>query len=204
MIRRSFNILIPLVLIVLFITGCPKRPLAPVPPVEKPPFVNPIDKVLEILSFAETLQAKASIRIDMVRDAEKQVFLLNGVVLYQGPDRLRILGYHPLGMGLFDALYRNGEFSLLLPLQKMAFTGEVSQFDDAMRKVGEIQITSGKNEMRNIPNRIWINIVEKQIEIDLRMKEIQVNQELPEDTFQWNLPEGVEVRPLSRLLRGIK
>ncbi len=204
MIRRSFNILIPLVLITLFITGCPKRPLAPVPPVEKPPFVNPIHKVLEILSFAETLQAKASIRIDMVRDGEKQFFLLNGIVLYQGPDRLRILGYHPLGMGLFDALYRNGEFSLLLPLQKMAFTGEVSQFDDAMRKVGEIQITSGKNEMRNIPNRIWINIVEKQIEIDLRMKEIQVNQELPEDTFQWNLPEGVEVRPLSRLLRGIK
>ena len=204
MIRRSFNVLIPLVLIALFITGCPKRPLAPVPPVEKPLFVNPIDKVLEILSFAETLQAKASIRIDMVRDGEKQAFLLNGVVLYQGPDRLRILGYHPLGMGLFDALYRNGEFSLLLPLQKMAFTGEVSQFDDAMRKVGEIQITSGKNEMRNIPNRIWINIVEKQIEIDLRMKEIQVNQELPEDTFQWNLPGGVEVRPLSRLLRGIK
>jgi hypothetical protein len=131
-------------------------------------------------------------------------FLLNGVVLYQRPDKLRIMGYHPLGMGLFDALYRNGDFFLLIPLQKRAFTGEVSQFDDSLKKVGEIRITSSKDEMRNIPNRVQINIVEKEIEIDLRLKEILVNQELPEDSFQWALPEGVDVKPLSRLLRGIK
>lgn len=118
--------------------------------------------------------------------------------------KLRILGYHPLGMGLFDALYRSGQFSLLMPLQKVAFTGEVSQFEDAMKKVGEIRVNSGKDEMRNIPNRIRIYIVEKEIEIDLRLKEIQVNQELPEDAFHWSLPEGVDERPLSRLLRGIK
>jgi len=203
MIRRSF-IFALLLLIGFLLAGCPKKPLAPAPPIEKPPFVNPIDKVLEIFTFADTLQAKASIRIDMVRDGEKQFLLFNGIVLYQKPDMLRILGYHPLGMGLFDALYRNGEFSLLLPLQKMAFIGEVSQFEDAMRKVGEIQVTSGKNEMRNIPNRIRINLVEKEVEIDLRLKEILVNQDLSEDAFQWSLPEGVEARPLSRLLRAIK
>jgi hypothetical protein len=203
MIRRSF-IFALLFLIGFLLAGCPKKPLVPAPPLEKPPFVNPIDKVLEIFTFADTLQAKASIRIDMVRDGEKQFFLFNGVVFYQKPDMLRILGYHPLGMGLFDALYRNGEFSLLLPLQKMAFIGEVYQFDDAMRKVGEIQVTSGKNEMRNIPNRIRINLVEKEIEIDLRLKEILVNQDLSEDAFQWSLSEGVETRPLSRLLRAIK
>jgi len=203
MIRRFF-VFVPLLLIGFLLAGCPKRPLPPVPPVEKPPFVDPIDKVLEILSFAETLQAKASIRIDIVKEGEKQVYPINGIVFYQAPGNLRILGYHPLGMGLFDALYRNGEFSLLLPLQKMAFIGKVSESDDALRKVGEIQVTSGMNEMRNIPNRIRINIVEKEIEIDLRLKEIQVNEELPEDTFQWNLPEKVAVRPLSRLLRAIK
>ena len=203
MIRRSF-IFALLLLIGFLLAGCPKKPLMPAPPIEKPPFVNPIDKVLEIFSFADTLQAKASIRIDMVKDGEKQFLLFNGVVLYQKPDMLRILGYHPLGMGLFDALYRNGEFSLLLPLQKMAFIGEVSQFEDAMRKVGEIQVASGKNEMRNIPNRIRINLVEKEIEIDLRLKEILVNQDLSEDAFQWNLPEGVEAKPLSMLLRAIK
>ena len=139
-----------------------------------------------------------------MRDGEKQFYLLNGFVLYQRPDKLRILGYHPLGMGLFDALYRNGGFFLLIPLQKTVFTGEVFQFEDAMVKVGEIRVTSGKDEMRNIPNRIRIHIVEKEIEIDLRLKEIQVNQELPEDAFQWSLPEGVQERPLSGLLRGIK
>jgi hypothetical protein len=200
---RRFPLII-LLFLTLFLAGCPKRPPAPLPPVEKPPFVNPISRVLEILSFAETIQTKASIRIDMVRDGEKQIYLLNGVVLYQNPDRLRILGYHPLGMGLFDALYRSGEFSLLIPLQKMAFSGEVSQFEDAMRKVGEIRVNFWKDETRDIPNRVRINIVEKEIEIDLRLKEIQVNRELPEDAFHWSLPEGVEDRPLSGLLRGIK
>ena len=203
MIRRS-SVFALLFLIALFLVGCPKRPLIPAPPVEKPPFVNPIDRMLDVLSFSETLQAKASIRIDMVRDGEKQFYLLNGFVLYQRPDKLRILGYHPLGMGLFDALYRNGGFFLLIPLQKTAFTGEFFQFEDAMVKVGEIRVDSGKDEMRNIPNRIRIHIVEKEIEIDLRLKEIQVNQELPEDAFQWSLPEGVEERPLSGLLKRIK
>ena len=204
MIRKPSLVIPVIFLLGFFLAGCPKRPPEPLLPIEKPPYVNPLDKVVEILSFAESLQAKASIRIDMVRDGEKMFFLLNGVVLYQRPDKLRIMGYHPLGMGLFDALYRNGEFFLLIPLQKRAFTGEVSQFDDSMKKVGEIRITSSKDEMRNIPNRVQINIVEKEIEIDLRLKEILVNQELPEDSFEWALPEGVDVKPLSRLLRGIK
>ncbi len=200
---RRFSILFLLLAAGFVLTGCPKRPPVPVPPEEKP-FVNPIDKILDIFSFAETLQSKASIRIDMVKDGEKEVYVLNGFILYQKPDKLRILGYHPLGMGLFDALYRNGEFSLLIPLQKVAFTGEVSDFEGALRKAGEIQVTSGMNEMRNIPNRIRILVVEKEIEIDLRLKETQVNPELTEDAFQWALPEGVKERPLSSLLRGIK
>ena len=204
MIRKPSLVIPVIFLLGFFLSGCPKRPPEPLLPIEKPPYVNPLDKVVEILSFAESLQARASIRIDLVKDGEKMFFLLNGAVLYQRPDKLRIMGYHPLGTGLFDALYRNGEFFLLIPLQKRAFTGEVSQFDDSMRKVGEIRITSSKDEMRNIPNRVQINIVEKEIEIDLRLKEIMVNQELPEDSFQWALPEGVDVKPLSRLLRAIK
>ena len=200
---RKFSILLLLLTTGLLVIGCPKRPPV-VLPEEKPPFVNPIGKMLEIFSFAETLQSKASIRIDMVKDGEREVYILNGFILYQRPDKLRILGYHPLGMGLFDALYRNGEFSLLIPLQKVAFTGEVSDFEGALRKVGEVKVTTGMNEVRNIPNRIQIRIIEKEIEIDLRLKETQVNPELSEDAFQWALPEGVTERPLSSLLRGIK
>jgi hypothetical protein len=204
MIRKPSLVIPVIFLLGFFLAGCPKRPPEPLPPIEKPPYVNPLDKVAEILSFAESLQARASIRIDMVKDGEKMFFLLNGSVLYQRPDKLRIMGYHPLGTGLFDALYRNGEFFLLIPLQKRAFTGEVSEFDDSFKKVGEIRVTSSKDEMRNIPNRVRINIVEKEIEIDLRLKEILVDQDLPEDSFQWALPEGVDVKPLSRLLRAIK
>jgi len=202
MIRRPGCLILALLLLGLLLTGCPKR--IPEPVIEKPPFENPVVKLLEAFSSAESLQAKASIRIETVRMGEEMYFLLNGYILYQKPDKLRILGYHPLGMGLFDALYLNGEFFLLIPIQKRAYTGEVSQFEDLIEKAGVIQISSEKNEGSEIPSRIRIDVVEKETHIELRLKEISINSSLPEDAFQWAIPEGVEVRPLASLLKGKK
>jgi outer membrane lipoprotein-sorting protein len=182
--------------------GCPKK-VEIIPP-EKPPFENPIIKLLEKFSAVESVQARASIRIETVRDGEEMNFLLNGFLLYQKPDKFRLLGYHPLGMGLFDALYRNGEFFLIIPPQKKAYTGEVSQFEDVMAKAGEIKISSEKGEGSEIPNRIQIELVEKETRIDLRLKGVSINPSLPEDSFQWNVPEGIEVRSIDRLLKGKK
>jgi len=139
----------------------------------------------------------------MVRNGQEMNFpALNGVLLYQKPDRFRLLGYHPLGMGLFDALYRSGEFFLLIPLQKRVYTGEVSQFEDLIEKAGPIQISTEKVEGNQIPSRIRIDVVEKETHIDLRLREISMNSTLPEDSFQWVVPEGVEVKPLAELLKG--
>jgi outer membrane lipoprotein-sorting protein len=202
MIRRPCFLIPVLLLLGLLLTGCPKK--IPAPVIEKPPFENPVVKLLEAFSSAESLQAKASIRIETMRMGGEMNFLLNGYVLYQKPDKLRILGYHPLGMGLFDALYQNGEFFLLIPIQKRAYTGEVSQFEDLIEKAGAIQITSEKSEGSDIPNRIRIDVVEKETHIELRLKEISINSSLPEDAFQWAVPAGVEVRPLASLLKGKK
>lgn len=193
---------VSLFLLGLFVSGCPKKIPEIIP--EKPPFENPIIKLLEAFSSTESLQARASIRIEMVRNGEEMNFLLNGIVLYQKPDRLRLLGYHPLGMGLFDAIYRNGEFFLLLPIQKKAYTGEVSQFEDLIEKTGGIKVSSEKEEGGDVPSRIRIEVVEKEIRIDLRLKEIVINPSLSEDSFQWVAPKGVEVRPLASLLKGKK
>jgi hypothetical protein len=182
-----------------FLTGCPKR--IEVPPPEKPPFVNPIIKLFDTFSPVESFQARTSIRIDTVRDGQEMNFLLNGFLLYQKPDKLRLLGYHPLGMGLFDALLRNGEFFLLIPPQKRAYTGEISQFEDVMEEAGPIEVFTEKDEGNDIPNRIRIVIVEKETHIELKLKNISVNSNLPEDSFQWQVPEGVEVRSLDRLLK---
>jgi len=198
--KRSYYFILYLLLLSLFLFGCPKK-VAKLPPIEVPPLENPIIKLLEAFSSAESLQARASIRIETVRSGEEMNFLLNGFVLYQKPDRLRLLGYHPLGMGLFDALYQNGEFFLLIPLQKKAYTGKISQFDDLMEKAGAIQISTEKSEGSEVPNRIRIDVVEKETRIDIRLKDIQLNPPMPEDSFQWIVPEGVEVKPLSKLLR---
>jgi len=197
--KRSYWILISLLFMGLFISGCPKRIPEPIP--EKPFFGNPIVKILDAFSPAESLQSRVSIRIETVRNGEEMNFLLNGFLLYQKPDQLRILGYHPLGMGLFDALYRNGEFFLLIIPQKRAYTGEVSQFEDLIEKAGPIEVYSEKPQGSEIPNRIRIHVVEKETRIDLRLKEITINASLPADTFQWSVPEGVEVKPLAQLLK---
>jgi outer membrane lipoprotein-sorting protein len=202
MVQKSCFYILCLIIIPLFLWGCPKK-VEIIPP-EKVPFENPIEKLLEAFSSTESLQARTSIRIDIVRSGEEMNFLLNGFLLYQKPDKLRLLGYHPLGMGVFDAFYRDGEFFLLIPFQKRAYSGEVSQFEDLIEKAGEIKISSEKGEGSDIPNRIRIEVVEREARIELRLKEILLNPSLPEDSFQWIVPEGVEVRSIARLLKGKK
>jgi len=202
MIRKHGFFILGFLFLGLFISGCPKKIPEPVI-IEKPPLENPVATLLDAFSPVESFQAKASIRINMVRNGQEMNFpALNGVLLYQKPDRFRLLGYHPLGMGLFDALYRNGEFFLLLPLQKKVYTGEVSQFEDLIEKAGPIQISTEKGEGNQIPSRIRIDVVEKETHIDLRLREISINSSLPEDSFQWVMPEGVEVEPFAKLLKG--
>jgi outer membrane lipoprotein-sorting protein len=203
MVKKHYFILLSLLLFVLFLSGCPKK--VPEPELlKKPPVKNPMDQLMEAFSSAESLQARASIRIQTVRGGEEQGFLLNGILLYQRPDKLRLLGYLPFGMNLFDALYRNGEFLLFIPLQKRAYTGEVSQFEDLIDKAGTIQFSFEKSEGNDIPKRIQIEVMEKETRIELRLKEISINSTLPEESFEWTIPEGMEVIPLARLLKDKK
>lgn len=202
MIRKCWFIIVSLFLLGLFLSGCPKK-VVKIPSVEAPPVENPIGKLLEAFSSAETLQAKASIRLDTVRKGEELKFLLNGFVIYQKPDKLRILGFHPLGMSVFDALYRGGEFFLLSPLQNRAYTGEISEFGDLISKT-DFRISVEKPEGSEIPNRIRIDMPEKETRVDLKLKEITINGSLPEGSFQWVIPEGIEVKPLAQFLKGKK
>ena len=194
--------ILSLFLMILFLSGCPKK-VVKMPYIEAPPVKDPMAKLLEAFSSAESVQAKASIRLDTVRKGEELKFLLNGIVLFEKPDKLRILGYHPFGMGVFDALYRGGEFFLFSPMQNRAYTGEISEFGDLIAKAN-IRILTEKPEGHEIPNRIRIEMPEKETRLDVKLKEISVNQPLPKDTFQWVTPEGVEIKPLAQFLKGKK
>jgi len=200
--KKYWYTCLSLILLSLILWGCPKK-VEIVPP-EKPPFENPILKLLETFSSVEALQSRATIRIETVRDGEELNFILNGFLLYQTPDKFRLLGYHPLGMGLFDALYRNGEFFLFIPVQKKAYVGELSKYEEVMAKAGEIKISSEKGKESEIPSRIQIELVEKETRIEIRLKGTSVNPALPEDSFQWNVPQGVETISLDRLMRRIR
>ena len=202
MIRKPWYLILSLFLMVPILSGCPKK-LAKIPSFEAPPVKDPVAKLLESFSSAESLRAKASIRLDTVRRGEELKFLLNGIVLYEKPDKLRILGYHPFGMGVFDVLYRGGEFLLFSPLQNRAYTGEVSEFGDLISKAN-IKISAEKPEGSDVPDRIRIEMPEKATRLDVKLKEISINQPLPEDAFQWVAPEGVDVRPLAQFLKGKK
>jgi outer membrane lipoprotein-sorting protein len=194
--------MLTLFLLVFFLSGCPKK-VVKIPSIEAPPVKDPMAKLLEAFSSVDSVQAKASIRLDTVRKGEELKFLLNGIVLYEKPDKLRILGYHPFGMGVFDALYRGGEFFLFSPLQNRAYTGEISEFRDLIAKTN-IKISIEKPEGSEVPNRIRIEMPEKETRLDVKLKEISVNQSLQKDTFQWVTPEGVEIKPLAQFLKGKK
>ena len=200
MVRRFCFLILGLLFLMLLFTGCTKK-IVRAPSIEAPSAGDPIVKLLEAFSPVESLQAKASIRVDTVRMGEEMNFLLNGFVLYKRPDKLRILGYLPFGTGLFDAVYRNGEFFLLSPLQKRAYVGEISELHDQIEKAG-ILISTEKAEGSEIPSRIVIEAVEKQTRVELKLKEISINSSLAEDSFDWAVPEGVEVQPLAQLLKG--
>lgn len=197
--KKNYFFLLLLIIPFFFLWGCSKK-VEVVP--EKPRFVNPLYQFLNHFSSVETLQARTSIRIDTIRDGEEMNFVLNGFLFYQKPDRLRLLGYHLLGMGLFDALYREGEFFLLIPSQRKSYVGEISKLEDLFQNIGEIRISSEKTESEEIPRRIWIEWPEKETRIDLRLKEININPLLSEEAFQWVIPEGVEVRSIERLIKG--
>jgi hypothetical protein len=128
-------------------------------------------------------------------------FLLNGTVLYEKPDKLRILGYHPLGMGVFDALYRGGEFFLLVPTEKKAYTGAIADFEDLMERAG-VRILTEKTPGIIVPTLVRIGMEQPETRVDLRLKEIDVNSHLPEDAFQWLVPEGADVIPLAQLRKN--
>jgi len=202
MVRKPWSVILSLFLLILVLSGCPKK-IAKIPSIEAPPVRDPMAKLLEAFSSTESLQAKASIRLDTVRKGEELKFLLNGVVLYEKPDKLRILGYHPFGMGVFDALYRGGEFVLFSPLQNRAYTGEISEFGNLIAKAN-VRISTEKPEGSEVPDRIRIEMPEKETRLDVKLKEIIINQPLSKDAFQWVPPEGVEIKSLAQFLKGKK
>jgi outer membrane lipoprotein-sorting protein len=196
LVQKPFLRALFLLILAFVLWGCPKKVVVTPPTIE-----NPVAKILESFSPVETLQARTSMRIDIVRNGEEMSFPLNGSLLYQRPHQLRLLGYDFLGRGLFDAIYLDGEFFLLVPFQKRAYTGEVSEFEDLIEKAGPIEIQLERPEGSEIPHRIRINVIEKETRIDIRLKNPSINASLPEDSFRWVVPEGVEVKPLAELLR---
>lgn len=201
--RRPLIFIFPLIFALIFLIACPKRP-PEITQIEKPPFVNPMEKLFEAFSPLDSLQARVSIRIETIKSGDEMNFLLNGFLIYQKPERIRLIGYHPLGMGIFDAVYQNGQFFLLIPFQKRAYTGELSQFNDIIENAGEIRISTEMREGGDAPETIQIEVLEKEVRLELRLKEVSINPILSEESFRWIIPEGVEVRPIAKLLKGKK
>jgi outer membrane lipoprotein-sorting protein len=199
MIRSPRLFVLCIFLLSLVLSGCPKK-VVMIPPIQGPPVKNPVTSLLEAFAEAGKFQSNASIRVEMISNNQRMNFLLNGTVLYEKPDKLRILGYHPLGMGVFDALYRGGEFFLLVPTEKKAYTGAIADFEDLMERAG-VRILTEKTPGIIVPTLVRIGLEKPETRVDLRLREIDVNSHLPEDAFRWLVPEGADVIPLTQLLK---
>ncbi len=65
-----------------------------------------------------------------------------------------------------------------------------------------VKISSEKPEGSDVPNRIRIELPEKNTRLDMKLKDLSINQPLAKDAFEWVPPEGVDMRPLAQFLRG--
>ena len=200
--RFAISLLILLMLLEILLSGCAKKIVKA--PLMGPPVKDPIARLLESFSAADRLQAKTSIRIDTAQKGKEISYRLSGTVLFEKPQKLRILGYYsfPLPMDLFDALYREGALYLLVPQQKKAFTGALLEFNDLLEKT-DIRISTESTDGAEVPNRIRIDLVEAETRIELRLREISMNATLPDGAFSWWVPDDVENIPLAWLLKRL-
>ena len=199
MIHKTSTLILVLLLLGAFLTGCPKK-VARIPPIEEPPVKDPVMRLLNAFSEVEYFESDASIRIETVRKGKELKYPLNGYVFFEKPDKLRILGFIPFGMNLFDALYLDGKFLILSPMDKKAYTGEVSEFEDLIEKA-KIQMSMDKTGGSLIPNIIRLALEEKKTRVEIKLKGITMGTPLPGNAFLWEVPDGVHVRPLAQLVR---
>ncbi len=134
-----------LVFILVGLTGCPSIPM-PKPETKPDPSFVPSysqEELLAALQAKETAIAtlkglfQAEIRGEGIPFAQS----INGTVMYQRPNSLRLRGFSRFGSVLFDLLHKQNHFAIRVEGEEGVLTGRLSELEEAKGAYLPIQLS---------------------------------------------------------------
>jgi hypothetical protein len=186
-----------IVIIMLALTaGCmPKR--IPEDRGERIPLSQVLTQTLKRYEGVNTLQSRLFVQLDL-RD---EYYVLQGVLLYERPARLRLRLTTNFGVTVGEVIYNEGLIYILLPSEEKIFRGWIEEGENP--KAETLFLIMAYNDDEEIeelgfPTRISGEGEGMEIWFDIKLKDPQVDLPLTEDAF---IPPtgGWEIHPLEDL-----
>ena len=188
---KGFGIVIVMLALV---AGClPKR--MPEEKGERIPLSQVFTQTLRRYEGINTLRSRLVVHLDL-RD---EYYILQGVLLYERPARLRLRLTTTFGGTVVgEVIYNEGLLCLLLPSQEKIFRGWIEEGENPQGETLFLTMTYIDTEERGFPTRISGEGYGMGIRFDIKLKDPQVDLPLPQGAFALP-PGGWEVHPLEDL-----
>ena len=174
-------------------TGCvPKR--MPEGKGERMPISQVLTQTLMRYEGINTLQSRLFVHLDL-RD---EYYILQGVLLYERPARLRLRLTTNVGGTVGEVIYNEGLLLILFPSEETIFRGWLGEGENPQAEPLFLTMAYSDREGRGFPTRISGEGEEMGIRFDMKLKDPQVDLPLPQEAFSLP-PGGWEVHPLEDL-----
>jgi hypothetical protein len=187
---------IALILLLAATTGCELQ-RQPMEKGERIPLPEVLQQTLGHYEGINTLQAQLFIQLE-VRD---EYYVLRGILLYERPARVHLQLSSSLGGTVGEVIYNEGLLSILLPSKERIYQGRIEEEESGRRdSLFLTMIFDSYEEIggKRLPTRIYGEGEGMPIRFTVRLRDPQVDMELPEGVF--TPPAGEwELHPLSEL-----
>jgi hypothetical protein len=176
--------------------GCvPKR--IPEEKGERIPLSQILPQTLKRYEGVNTLQSRLFVQLNL-RD---EYYVLQGVLLFERPARLRLRLTHNLGGTVGEVIYNEGLLTLLFPTKGQIYQGWIEEGENPKGETLFLTMAYTNDEETEglgFPTRILGEGEKIGIRFDMKLKDPQVNLPLPESAFIPPTGEW-EIHPLEDL-----
>lgn len=186
---------IGMVMLALAVGCVPKR--IPEEKGERIPLSQVLSQTLRRYEGINTLQSRLFVQLDL-RD---EYYVLQGVLLYERPARLRLRLSTNFGGTVGEVIYNEGLIFILLPSEGKIYRGWIEEGENPKGETHFLTIVyTNDDETKGLgfPTRISGEGKEVGIRFDMKLKDPQVDLSLPQGAFV-PPPGGWEIHPLEDL-----
>jgi hypothetical protein len=193
--KQIKGFIIGMVMFALAVGCAPKR--IPEEKWERIPLSQVLPQTLRKYEGVNTLQSRLFVQLEL-RD---EYYVLQGVLLYERPARLRLRLNTNLGGTVGEVIFNEGRIFIILPSEGKIYRGWIEEGESPKGETYFLTMAysdDNKIEGLGFPTRISGEGEVMGIRFDMKLKDPQVNFPLPERAFV--LPKGEwEIHPLEDL-----